>query len=448
MSSLFEDLPEDRGVRSDRSQGGEARVSRPMRDQVGWEMIDIDALLSADHPARLVAAFVASQDLSALYGAIRARSGRPGRDAIDPALLLSLWLYATIDGVGSAREVARLCTRDLPYRWLCGGVSVNYHALSDFRSNEVEYLDRLLTDSVTALVADGLVNLEQLGHDSVKVRANAGSGSFRREAKLATLRTQMEARVAALRSELDGTPGASLTRKQAARLRADNEKLERVKKAQSRLKELQAAQAKRPKKDRTDPKTGKDRDVRVSITDPDVRVLAMSAAERRPAWSFQVSSDPQTLVSVALSVHDGCDAGQIGPAIKQIQARYGQVPKVMIADCGYCDAKDISAVHEMKVAPIIPSNHERKKGDAAYQSSHCQHLPGVTEWRNRMLSEPARELYKLRCRIECVFAQLRNRGFRLLRLRGKEKARSEVLLHLIANNMLAHKRLRLAPALA
>ena len=214
----------------------------------------------------------------------------------------------------------------LPYRWLCGGVSVNYHALSDFRSGHVAIIDRLLSDSVTALVADGLVSLALVAHDSVKVRANAGSSSFRRAGRLEQLRAQMEARVAALRQELEGASDASAKRKRAARERAAQEKLANTKLAQERMRELEAARAKQRKKDRVDPKTGKDKPVRVSTTDPDARILAMSGGERRPAHSLQMTGDPQTLVAFGVSIHDSTDFGQLRPRWNRSRSATAKIP--------------------------------------------------------------------------------------------------------------------------
>jgi transposase len=148
-AELFEELAEQ--AAPERAVGpGAPRVQVPRRDEPSWQVVDLDALIALDHPARLVWSFVMSLELDALYAAIKACAHTVGRTPIDPRLLLALWLYAVIDGVGSAREIVRLCQRDLVYRWLCGGVSVNYHALSDFRCDHEAVLDRLLTDSVTA----------------------------------------------------------------------------------------------------------------------------------------------------------------------------------------------------------------------------------------------------------------------------------------------------------
>src|SRR5271169_2633554 len=180
----------------------EARVVRPDRRQLRWDMIDLEGLLPADHRARLVLSFVESLDLPELYDQVLSREGEAGRPAADPAVLLSLWLYATVEGVGSARELERLGESDAAYRWLAGGVPLNYHGLADFRVEHVEVLDRLLTQSVTALVGEGLVSLAEIAVDGTKVRASASKKSFRKGARLLDIEAAVERRLAALKAEV------------------------------------------------------------------------------------------------------------------------------------------------------------------------------------------------------------------------------------------------------
>ena len=137
----------------------QARVKRPERSQMEWRPIALDQLLPADHRARVVWRFVDSLDLGPLYAKIRAVEGGPGRDTTDPKILMALWMFATIEGISSARQLDRLCERDLACMWICGGVGVNYHMLSDFRTDHGDFLDQLLTDTVTTLMHQGLVTL-------------------------------------------------------------------------------------------------------------------------------------------------------------------------------------------------------------------------------------------------------------------------------------------------
>src|SRR6202048_3987457 len=140
----------------------EARFIRADRAQARWDFVDLDALVASDHRARVVMSFVESLYLSLLYEAIQAREGGPGRPPPDPAVLLALWLYATIEGVGSARQLERLAQHDPAYRWIAGGVPLNYHGLADFRVAHVWLLDRLLTESVTALIKARVISLEEI----------------------------------------------------------------------------------------------------------------------------------------------------------------------------------------------------------------------------------------------------------------------------------------------
>ena len=232
MSELFEDLPEQRRERSQAS--GRPRV---------LEAVCLDDLLAPEHPARAVWAFVEGLDLAPLYASIRASEDRAGRPAIDPKILVALWLYATVDGVGSARALARLCTEHVAYRWLCGGVSVNHHTLSDFRVAQVDWLDGVLTASVAGLMHQGLVTLERVAQDGMRVRASAGAASFRRRRSLERCRDEAKAQVDALKAELEADPAGADRRRQAARERAAAERLDRVEAALRTLDAVEAADA-------------------------------------------------------------------------------------------------------------------------------------------------------------------------------------------------------------
>ncbi len=162
------------------------RYLRPERNQPSWEFVDLEGLLAADHKARVVWAYVAGLELTELFQRIKTVDGGPGRPPPDPRVLLALWLYATLEGVGSARQLDRLCQSDLAYRWLCGGVPVNYHGLSDFRVEHAAVLDRLLRESVTALITEGVVTLTRSRLMALKLKSalaaarSAGRPGWRR----------------------------------------------------------------------------------------------------------------------------------------------------------------------------------------------------------------------------------------------------------------------------
>src|ERR1700704_1211969 len=184
-------------------------MSEPERRKIELRAVSLDSLIGADHPARLIWAYVSRLDLRELEDRIKAREGVPGHPAITPRLLLGLWLYATSEGVVSARLLARLCERDDVYRWFCGGVGVNHRTLGEFRVDHGDLLNRLLAQSVTALAAEGLIDLDMLAQDGVRVRASAGASSFRRRARLEQRIVEVKAILVELAKEGDGDPAAN-----------------------------------------------------------------------------------------------------------------------------------------------------------------------------------------------------------------------------------------------
>src|SRR4051812_10587533 len=272
---------------SDRSP---PRLRQPDRQQVIPAMA-LEDLLETDHQARVVWDFCLGLDLQALYGAIGSREGGPGRSAIDPRLCVALWLYATLEGVGSARALAWLCGNHHAFRWLCGGVSVNHHTLSDFRVDHVELLDRLLTHSVAVLRDQGLVDLNRVALDGMRVRASAGAASFHRQATLEECLREAEDQVARLKEELDDDPAAPSRRHAAARERAARERAERLGQALARLPELQAKK-----------KAAEKGQARCSGTDPEATVMKMADGGFRPAYNVEYCADTASLVIAAVQV--------------------------------------------------------------------------------------------------------------------------------------------------
>src|SRR6185437_4384865 len=283
------------------------RLRLPERNQVEIRYLALDQLLPDDHQARLVWAYVEGLDLTPLYQTIQARQGVAGRDANDPRILMALWLYATFDGVGSARRLDELCQESLPYQWLCGGVSMNYHSLADFRVEHVELLDRLLTDGVAALLHQGLLSLTRVAQDGMKVRASAGASSFRRRPTLAQCLEQAQAQVEALKTASDEDTAAVSRRQQAARQRAAQERQQRIEKA------LQEAEQLAQRRQEVEQSKGvKAKPERASSTDPQARTMKMGDGGFRPAYNAPFATTTQGGVIVGVAVtSSGSDSGQM-----------------------------------------------------------------------------------------------------------------------------------------
>lgn len=435
---------------------GVARVMAAQRDQIELRACDLDSLLGSDHAARTVWAFVQSLDLGALHAKIKAVEHAAGRPAIDPAILVALWLWATIDGVGSAREIDRLCERDDAYRWICGGVGVNYHTLADFRTRHVEWLDAQLTRSIASLLERKLVTLSVVSQDGMRVRASAKAASFRRRGRLEKFMHEARAQVDALKAELNEDAGASTRRKQAARERAVREREERLARALATMHEIEAREpAKKNQKkevkgpDSAAPPGGQppkaEAEPRVSTTDPEARVMKMADGGFRPAFNAQLAVDTATqLIAGVDLVNIGSDMGQMVPMHEQIEQRYGHTPEHWLADGGYSKLQAIDEVAQRGTQPVMPPPRSRDPSIDPFAPKSTD-SPNVAQWRARMASDEAKELYKQRAAtIECTNAQVRRRGLYRFLVRGQLKARGVLLWHALAHNLMRMRSLNIA----
>jgi transposase len=431
---LFGELAEQARPQGDAPRG-RLRLREPERDQIEMRVADLNSLIGEEHRARLIWAYVEGLDLRELEAGIKARSDRPGRPATSPRLLLALWLYATTEGVGSARALERLCERHDAYRWLCGGVSVNYHGLADFRVGCAGLLDRLLSEHLAALMQAGLVDLDTLAQDGVRIRANAGTSSFRREATLEEKLAAAKAVVEELKREVEASPDASNQRIKAARERAARQRVERIEAAQAARAEIEN---KRKELDEKGGNGKKRKEPRASITDADARVMKMADAGFRPAYNVQVASVAGEQIIVAIEIsNNGSDRGQMQPMLEKLDG-LGHAPKRHLADGGYGAAEDIEWAHERKVVVYCPptksKSGKRRKAEGE----------GVKAWRARMETEAGKAQYQVRTICECIHARWRNWGLRQLAVRGIKKVRASVLLYALTNNVLQGYRLAAA----
>lgn len=457
--TLFEDsaVPERRmDTEPGAREAGRARVMYPNRDQIELRPSDLESLLPEGHRARIVWGYVVGQDLSVLYAGIKVLEGGVGRAAIAPEILYTLWLYATLEGVGSARKIARLTQEHDAYRWICGGVQVNYHTVADFRSEQGDAFESLLTDNVACLMAAGVVKFKSVAQDGVRVRANAGAASFRREEKLKSYLEAAKERVAALKQEVEDDPGAETRRKQAARERAAREREARIAAALARAPEL--AQIKKRQGKKGD-------EARASTTDAEATVMKMGDGGFRPAYNVEFASDTESQVIVGVDVAtSGSDMAQMAPMVNQVIERCGCAPENWLVDGGFPAHEQIDAVAEQTrvIAPVPkPKAKDKAKGgdsgegpsdeaSPAQAPDEHQRKPGdsqaVGDWRERMATEEAKTLYKDRAATaECVNAQARNRNLVLLPVRGLKKVKGVARLYAIAHNLM--RMISLAPEL-
>jgi transposase len=429
-------------ARLDPKRAAPPRLHSPDRQQIISPRI-IDEILEADHPARAVWSYVQGLDLTPLYDRIRARGRAAGRPAIDPRLLVALWLYATLSGVTSARELADWCTRHDAFRWLAGGVSVNYHTLADFRTDHPAFLEQLLKQSVELLRQQNLIDLDRIAQDGMRVRAGAGAASFHRRQTLERLLQEAQAELQELRRKLaddaahpattqgvaaEDPPAAEpdLSPREAAAIRHAEERVERVEQALERMPEMEAKI-----------KPGEKKEARVSTTDPQATVMKMADGGFRPAYNVEYATtcDGQVVVGVDV-VTVGSDQGQMPPMLDQIEDRFEQRPKQVLVDGGFANREDIEKVQSGGKCQVFAPVAKPKKDTVDRHEPKATDSPEVAEWRKRMGTKRAKTIYKERAATaECVNAQVRNRGLRQFMVRGQEKVKSVATWFAIAQNM-------------
>ncbi|MBO0742859.1 MAG: IS1182 family transposase [Hyphomicrobiaceae bacterium] len=442
-AGLFGDLPQTGAVEA--QAVGAPRLREPVRDQIELRPVELDALIGPEHPVRVIWDYVQQLDLSELEEAVKAREHTPGQAPASPRLLLALWLFATSQGIGSARALDRLCNSHDAYRWLCGGVSVNYHGLSDFRTAHPNLLDRLLTENIATLSVAGVINLDEVVQDGMRVRASAGASSFRRKKKLYKELKKAKQLIEQLKQETDDDPDASNRRIRAAQQRAARQRAERVVAAQQALAEIERQRAERAKQ-RGQRKAKAKKEPRASTTDADARVMKMADGGFRPAYNCQLSTVGQGQIVVAVRTETtGSDRGLMRPMLDELQRRYRRRPKRHLVDGGLNKNDDIERAAAGGVKVYSPPTHSKHNTDP--YAPRRDDGPGVAAWRRRMKSPYGKGVGKRRAMGECINARFRQWGLHQFTVRGREKVNMVLHWFALANNILAgHRMMRSAAA--
>lgn len=408
------------------SKARKPRVTEPERQQgvIRFEMPE-DAL-EPEHPARVLWQALGKLDLSAFLDAAQAVEGSAGRPTHSPQMMLTLWTYAISQGVGSAREIARLVQRDRAYQWIVGGVSVGHHALSKFRVGHQAALDKLMTDILAALMHKGVLSLRLVAQDGMRVRAAATAPSFRKLDSLLECREQAQLHLEAVLAQADD-PELSLAQ-QAAREAGARDFQRRIEEAISTVETLQEQRgASHPP-------------ARASTTDAEARVMKMADGGFRPGLNVQMATagselgGPRTVIGVRVS-NVGSDMGAITPMLDQIERRTGRLPETLLADSNHgshaaiidADARGVNVV-------IAVAKRSRESGGKADKS------PAIVAWKARMQTEEVKALYRARAGL-CEWANAQAAGrFRLRQflVKGVAKATSVALLIAITTNLTQH----------
>jgi len=410
---------------------GKLRLRRPDRRQVLLTPCSLEELLPLEHEVRTLWAVVQRLDLSLFYEPLKARGAQPGRAATDPQLLVGLWLWAATRGVGSAREIAQLCQEQDSYRWLCGGVSVNHHTLSDFRTEHEQALDELFTQVLMMLMDKGLVKVKRISQDGLRVRGSAGAGSFKREEKLKELLSTAQAQIQALKRQADEPANDQRSeRVKAAQERAAQERARRIEQALAQMPALKTIKQNKNGKKSNQP-------ARASLTDPEARKMKMPDGGIRPAYNVQLATDTESRAIVGVEVsNQGTDQSQSQPMRQQVEDRSKDKVQEHLMDGGFIKFESIEQAETSGVKIYAPPKVTPTQPDPC--APRASDSPPIAQWRQRMGTEQGREIYQQRASTsETVNADMRcYRGLDRFLVRGLGKVRCVALWSALAYNLM------------
>lgn len=416
------------------------RINSPIRNQYEMTTSCLDDLISEDHKVRFVWDYVHKLDMSGFIKKIKSIDGIAGRSATSPHLLLALWIYATIEGIGSGRIIERYTSEHNAFKWLCGGVNVNHHTITDFRVENNKLLDDLLTQSVAVFLNQGIINLERISQDGIRVRAHAASSSFRRKATLEDHYILAKEYVKQLAEENDADPSAFLAKKKAREFRLAKQKENDLKSALENLEKLKNEKEKNKKGLSKSKVEEKVKEIRSSTTDSEARRMKMANSGYSPAYNVQLATETGHQVVVGLSVTNlGVDIGQMSTMYTHVQDRFKAWKlkiKGWLVDGGYSSYAEIENLKKMNpncnlyMPPLnsqIPESYIPKQTDSEV----------VREWRITMGTIEAKEIYKERASTsECVNAAARNRGLQQFAVRGIKKVTGTMLIFALTHNIM------------
>lgn len=305
---------------SQSEQGSSPRLKVVNRQQILLRTVDVEQLIEPEHAARAIWELVGQLNLDSFYQGVHSFEGSAGRSAFDPRLLISMWIYAYSRGIGSAREISRLCEIDPAFQWLTGMEPINHHTLSDFRVDHRAALDELFTQVLGLLSHEGLITLERVMQDGTKVRAYAQTNTFCREERIQQHLDAARQHVQAMGEPRQEPPSDRCAQ---ANRRAARERVEKLDRALKEIEKLRTA--------KMEDKRGYE--PRVSITDPDARIMKTSDGGFAPSYNMQVVTDSHMgLIADVRVTQDVNDKFQLLPGMEGVESRFQQRPKEVVAD--------------------------------------------------------------------------------------------------------------------
>jgi len=363
------------------------------RKQMLLHTVEVEKLVPEDHEVRAIWEFVSYLDLRQYYGEIKSVEGEAGRARWDPQLLISIWIYAYSKGISSAREISRLCEYDPAYQWLTGMEKINYHTLSDFRVYHYEALKELFVEVLGVLSGEGLITMERVMHDGTKIKAYASGNTFRREKRIEEYLKLAKEQVEQMEEMSEEEISLRINKRRERAIREKKEKLELS------LREIEKIKARKNKKERGE--------IRVSITDPEARIMKQSDGGFAPSYNVQISTDDKNNVIVGVSVSQAeNDSGELVPAIEKMKENTGKMPKQIVVDGGYIKYGNILWTEEKGIKLIGNVGSSKSKTEGIYKSrgitSEFQLNKFIYDERNNRYICPGGKILRYECKEEKV----------------------------------------------
>lgn len=399
------------------------RTREPERNQVAIRFEAPEDVLPADHRARVLWHLLGQLDLSPLLVEAKAIEGRQGRDVLSVRMMLTLWLYAISEGIGSGREIERRLKTDPAFQWIVGDQSVGRTKLNEFRVSHRVALDKIFTDVLAVLLHKRLLSLDLVAQDGTRVRASASAPSFRRAESLQACREQAQLHLRAVLAEDDDEADLRARKVREAKAR---EHAARVEAAIAAVKELDNGR--------------RGSEPRASTTDPEARVMKMPDGGFRPAFNVQLATagspegGPRTIVGARVT-NVGSDMGSVKPMLDDIAQRTGRLPETLLADANHASFEDIkdAAARGVEALVSVPKRSKNAKAQA-------ERAPEIEAWLKRMETDESKEKFRARASLcELTNAHAKSRfALSTLLVRGIEKVTCVVLLTALVSNLLAH----------
>lgn len=413
------------------------------------------------HLSRFLVDLVEQLDLSAIYSSY-AGSGR-GQPPYDPAMMVTLLLYAYCVGVPSSRQIEKRTYEDIAFRMVAANRHPDHDSICEFRKRHLKALAALFVQVLRLCQEAGLVKLGHVALDGTKVRANASKHKAMSYGRMKKSKEELEKEIAALLERAEavdqqedqkygkGEKGWCLPEE----LQRRETRLEKIKEAMKTLEQEAAREAeeKRKAKEEQEEQLGEAKSpspapvvrdkAQKNFTDPDSRIMKVSGTKSfEQCYNGQALVDDAHQVIVAAHLSQHCnDMDEVEPILDVIEQHLGKIPAGMAvsADAGYFSETNVMLFEDALLKPYIATG-KLKHGEfpPAVRGRPPKDLSPKQAMLRKLSTKRGQAIYaKRKSTVEPVFGQIKQvRGLRQFLLRGKESVSAEWQVWCLTHNLL------------